>query len=322
MHTANHYYGHAHVMARYAELAEVPRIWGYLQHGWNTHDGFAPGTQFTDGFAKLVWSQACARRGWATGLRDYVVVGAPWAYLLDLEKQDEWAATSVEREGTIVYPFHGWEQQQVLGSHDRYIEQIREVEGDVPITICLYWNEYQDKNVRRVYEDAGLRVITHGYRGYLWKGTDTEFLYKQLDELRRHKRVVSNRIGSALFYGASVGADIGIYGDPMLLEAERSQLGGQTKPLRFWPEMHQPFVPRDVAWELTREELGMDVVLSPAEVRQEFGWTQALRRTAATEEHSAAVADPDEQPLDHLPTDDEQTDDSAVSSRDGDLATT
>lgn len=319
MHTANHYYGHAHIMARYAELAEVPRIWGYLQHGWNTHDGFAPGTQFTDGFAKLVWSQACARRGWATGLRDYVVVGSPWAYLLELEKQDEWAAADPAREGTIVYPFHGWEQQQVLGSHDRYIDEIRDVEGDVPITICLYWNEYQDERVRQVYERAGLRVITHGYRGYLWKGTDTQFLYKQLDELRRHRRVVSNRIGSALFYGASVGADIGIYGDPMLLEAERSQLGGQTKPLRFWPEMHQPFVPPEYAAQLTREELGMDVMLSPAEIRQEFGWTAALRRTTLENGWQDGVSE-DEEQLAHLPTDDEKSDDQARQS--GDLATT
>ena len=49
MHHGNHFYGHAHVLARYAGLAEVPRIWGYVQHGWNVHDGYAVGTSFAPG---------------------------------------------------------------------------------------------------------------------------------------------------------------------------------------------------------------------------------------------------------------------------------
>lgn len=306
MHTANHYYGHAHIMARYAGLAEVPRIWGYLQHGWNTADGFAVGHKFTDGFAKLVWSEACARRGWTKGLRDYVVVGSPFAYLLHMERQREWENREPHREGTIVYPFHGWEQQHVLGSHEDYIAEIRDMEGDVPITVCLYWNEYRDPRVRKVYEDAGLRVITHGYRGFMWKGTDTEFLYKQLAELRRHRRVVSNRISSAIFYGAAAGADVGIYGDPMLLEAERAQLGGQLKPLRFWPELHVSHVPAELAREHARVELGLDEMLSPAEIRDVFGWDQARRHTdpSTVPILGGSFSEDEDEPPEALSTDD------------------
>ena len=49
MHHANHFYGHANIMASYAGLPEPPRIWGYLQHGWNILDGFAHGTNFAPG---------------------------------------------------------------------------------------------------------------------------------------------------------------------------------------------------------------------------------------------------------------------------------
>ncbi|MFW6597139.1 hypothetical protein ACQBAU_05575 [Propionibacteriaceae bacterium Y2011] len=309
MHTANHYYGHAHVMAQYAGLAEVPRIWGYLQHGWNTVDGYAVGHQFTDGFTKLVWSEACARRGWQLGLRDYMVVGAPFAYLLEMERQREWLASSPRREGTIVYPFHGWEQQHVLGSHAHYIEELRAVEGDVPITVCLYWNEYRQDHVRKVYEQAGFRVITHGYRGFMWKGTDTQFLHKQLAELRRHSRVVSNRISTAIFYGAATGADVGIYGDPMLLEAERAQLGGPAKPLRLWPELHTPHIPRNLAAQQARLELGTDELLSPAEIRQAFGWQHALRSERGegleTSPTGDSLSEDSSAPPATLPTDDQ-----------------
>ncbi|HSU75012.1 MAG TPA: hypothetical protein VLI66_08720 [Terrabacter sp.] len=276
MHHANHFYGHAHIMARYVGLEHPPRIWGYLQHGWNMHDGFAVGTVFTPQYPKLVWSEACARRGWAAGLRNYMVVAAPWLYLLELERQKEWLATAPPRTGTIVYPFHGWEGQQVLGSHTEYIEEVKEAEGDVPITVCLHWNEFDNPKVRRQYEDAGVRVVTHGQRGYLWQDTDVAFLYRQLHEMRQHKRVVSNRMSSAILYAASAGVEVGIYGDPMALESDHAVLGGVGKPRRIWPEMHQFSVPMDYAAQVANRELGADELLSPAEVIDAFGWAPEI----------------------------------------------
>jgi hypothetical protein len=278
MHHANHFYGHAHIMARYVGLEHPPRIWGYLQHGWNMHDGFAVGTVFAEGYPKYVWSQACVRRGHAAGLRDYQVVAAPWLYLLRLEAQREWHASAParEREGTIVYPFHGWEGQQIVGDHVKFIDEIREAEGDVPLTFCLQWNEYDNPKVRSQYEDAGVRVVTHGQRGYLWKDTEPAFLYRQLDEMRRHKRVVSNRMSSAIMYAAAAGNEVGVYGDPMALEMDHAILGGVGKPRRLWPEMHQFAVPRAYAEEVAASELGLDEMLSPQEVLDVFRWTPEL----------------------------------------------
>jgi hypothetical protein len=316
MHHANHFYGHAHIMARYVGLEHPPRIWGYLQHGWNMHDGFAVGTVFAEGYPKYVWSQACVRRGHAAGLRDYQVVAAPWLYLLRLEAQREWLASAParEREGTIVYPFHGWEGQQIVGDHVKFIDEIREAEGDVPLTFCLHWNEYDNPKVRSQYEDAGVRVVTHGQRGYLWKDTEPAFLYRQLDEMRRHKRVVSNRMSSAIMYAASAGNEVGVYGDPMALEMDHAILGGVGKPRRLWPEMHQAFIPRDYVRELASLELGLDRLLSQQELIEAFGWQNARRgsipvRPVMTEGSLEGTADDTavgkDGRLDHLPTDDE-----------------
>ena len=54
MHHANHFYGHGHIMGRYVGADYAPRIWGYLQHGWNMHDGFAVGTVFADSLNVLL----------------------------------------------------------------------------------------------------------------------------------------------------------------------------------------------------------------------------------------------------------------------------
>ena len=111
----------------------------------------------------------------------------------------------------------------------------------------------------------------------MWKDTDTDFLDKQLAELRPHRRVVSNRLSSALFYGAAVGCEIGVYGDPMILEAERAVLGGMERQKRLSPELHQVAVPRDVAAEVARVELGTDLVLAGPELISVLGWQHARR---------------------------------------------
>src|SRR4051812_41726620 len=164
MHNANHIYGHSNILARYAGLGfdDPPRMWGYLQHGWNILDGFPVELEFRYPAPKFVWSDGPRWRGWSMGRRGYFVVGSPWAYLLKLEP-DLGRVDDDSRQGTIFYPFHGWEGQQIFGSHQRLIEQIHEVESG-PVTVCLYWIEYRIKQLRDLYSDAGFRVISHGHR--------------------------------------------------------------------------------------------------------------------------------------------------------------
>ncbi|XVV08290.1 hypothetical protein ACQP2X_25940 [Actinoplanes sp. CA-131856] len=268
MHHANHYYGHSAVLARYCGLDdnEAPRIQGYLQHGWNIGDGLAPDHEFVPGVAKFVWSERVRRRAWSLGRRDVYVVGAPWAYLLALEPDQ-----TPERAGTIWYPFHGWEGQHILGSHEGLIAEIKETEPG-PVTVCLYWQEYRDRSVRATYEKAGFRVICHGYRGGWWKDLDPGFLYRQLAELRRHSRVASNRLCSAVFYGTLAGCEPAVYGDPMQLENEKSAFGGQARILREWSDMIGAEVDLETARRIAVAELGADRLLPPAELRRLFGW--------------------------------------------------
>lgn len=271
MHHANHFYGHAHVLARYCGLDELnpPRINGYLQHGWNIGDGLAPGTPYAKRSPSYLWSEQTRRRAWSVGRRNTVVVGAPWVYLLEMEPPDP--AVEAAREGTIWYPFHGWEQQQVEGDHRRLIDEIRATEPG-PVTVCLYWQEYQTRRIRRVYERAGFRIVCHGYRGHWWQNTDERFLYNQLAELRRHRRVASNRVSSALLYGVLAGCEPAVYGDPMVLQGEDPTFGGVARIRRQWPELHGAHVDRDIAEEITRAELGVEHRWGPGELRELFGW--------------------------------------------------
>ncbi|GAA1756267.1 hypothetical protein [Luedemannella helvata] len=268
MHHANHYYGHSHVLARYCGLAQraAPRIHGYLQHGWNIGDGLADDHEFVTGTPVFLWSERTRRRAWSMGRRELYVVGAPFAYLLAMA-----SPPAAGREGTIWYPFHGWEGQHVVGDHGRLIDQIRATEPG-PVTICLYWQEFQSRRLRRRYERAGFRVVCHGYRGGWWRDLDPGFLDRQLGELRRHARVAANRLTSAIFYGVLAGCEPAVYGDPMLLERDAGAHGGHARIRRQWAELHGERVDPALAREAAVAELGADRLVPPAELRHLFGW--------------------------------------------------
>ncbi|WP_412735940.1 hypothetical protein [Krasilnikovia sp. MM14-A1259] len=275
MHHANHYYGHSSVLARYCGLddEESPRIHGYLQHGWNIGDGLAPDHEYDPGTPAFLWSDRTRRRAWSLGRRPGYTVGAPWAYLLAMRPVTE----EQPRAGTLWYPFHGWEGQQVVGDHGRLIAQIREVETG-PVTVCLYWQEFRSALLRRRYERAGFRVICHGYRGGRWRDLDPGFLDRQLTELRQHRRVAANRLCSAVLYGVLAGCEPAVYGDAMHLDGETSAFGGQERIRSQWAVLHGEHPDPRASRQAAVEELGADRLLTPDELRALVGWPPRERR--------------------------------------------
>ncbi|MFI6476613.1 hypothetical protein ACIBH1_01700 [Nonomuraea sp. NPDC050663] len=278
MHSTNHFYGHAKIFARYCGMDEAPRIRGTIQHGWNLVHGFGFPHNVAHGHPKFVWSEVVRRRAWSIGWRNYYVLGAPWVYLLTMEP-DLGREPGTERKGTIWYPFHGSARNEVTGDHTRLISEIKDTEsGDV--TVCLHYIEYSDARVRGIYEDAGFRVVCHGTYGGA-SGVDDHFLYRQLAELRRHRRVASNRLSSALFYGIAAGCEAAVYGDPMHLTGAGSQAaldgasplyGDSERGHRMRPQLVGPQIDRAVAREIAEEELGYHHIAAPEEIRELFCW--------------------------------------------------
>lgn len=272
MDSSNHWYGHAHILARHCgvDAERPPRINGVIQHGWTFVHGFGFGHQPPWGFTRFAWSDACRRRGQAIGWRDYYVIGAPFLYLMDLVPAAEDAP---EPEGTIWYPFHGTADFEKLGgAHQNLIDEIHATE-DGPVTVCLYYVEYEDEETRQQYEDAGFRVISHGHRGSKWKGGTNDFLQRQLGELRRHRRVASNRLSSAIFYGIATGCEPAVYGDPMELVGVKDGFNGEQLLEAWYPELHGPQLDVAAAREIADEELGRHWMVPPDELRHILGWS-------------------------------------------------
>ena len=272
MDSANSYYGHKEVFARYCRvgLTSVPCIEGYLQHGWSPYHGFGFNRDIYPDFRKFFWSERVLCEAQKLGWTNCIAIGSPWAYML---KDPELEPIPEKRSGVLLYPFHGWEGGVVTGSHQDLIDHVNAIETE-PVTVCLYWLEYETPEIRSLYESAGYRVICHGYRGGGDRPGTKRFLYCQYEEIIKHRRVISNRLSTAVMYAASLGCDVAVYGDPMVINdpgLARNQ-GGDAHSKVLFSEFYGAKTDVDVTTYIARCELGFDIVQTVDKLKEVFGW--------------------------------------------------
>ena len=185
-----------------------------------------------------------------------------------------------------MYPYHGTEKWEVIAAHDRFADEIAEREQGRRVTVVLYWADHKPAAVR-AYEERGFEVLCHGHRG------DLAFLGRQLEVLAAHDRIATNRVGSALWYGAHLGLEAEIYG-PCFGDREAAAIDDRLDLLQhqLWPELHRGAVAGPAAAELGDAELGADHLRCSEELRELLGPPAdtvrgRLRRRAVRAEYHA-----------------------------------
>jgi hypothetical protein len=245
MHPDNRFYGHGRALARAAGLPPGTPIRGHVQHGWSLGTGFSSRHRLVRWLPLLGWSDRTRAAAASVGLGGVTLVGAPFLYLAA-----EAGAPTAPRRATIAYPFHGTERHRLDGSHRRLAAALAERETG-PVTVCLYWADHDPQAVA-AYEERGFTVITHGHR------RDPGFLARQREALQAHDRIVSNQLGTALWYGAHLGLEAEVYGPSFGQVGRGAELADHAERLRDeWPELHRGPVPGAVARTMAAAELGV-----------------------------------------------------------------
>ncbi len=105
------------------------------------------------------------------------------------------------RRGTLVLPFKSTPTTTVYFDHATYAEKIKSLPKQFqPAYVCLYWADIiKDKELTRIYQDAGVPVVTAGHR------YDPLFLHRFYDLCRRFRYSASNEIGTNLFLSVESG---------------------------------------------------------------------------------------------------------------------
>ena len=266
----NDHYGHGDILRAYAGVGSGARIPGRLQHGWNPEAG-VPQVNLSDPWRSFIWSDRNAHKAAAAGGQRTQPIGAPYLYLPVTEPLEP------EANSLLVFPFHGWERESVGGDFERYARELEaEVEGAFEsVTVCMYWLEYDDPDLRAIFERRGWAVVTNGHRD-----DNPRFLYRQRELIERHALVTSNRVCTAAFYALASkrpfvlwGPSMGLSGtddpDGALFDAwQRSEFPSLVTPLRPQP----PLTEDDPRHQLGLLELGANHRLSPERLRELLGW--------------------------------------------------
>lgn len=279
------YYGHDTILAWYCGLRFPRPILARLQHGWNPNSGFGDPHLRSDQqgltrlLPKLVWNVHNAAFARSAGLSRVEAIGAPFLYLLDLLEGG--LPDMVDEEGrcdTLVYPFHHGAESKGARVDVEYVNHLLEREGRDGVTVCLYWRDFDVLDIREIYERAGFVVMSHGRR------EDPLFLVRQREVLRRHRRVVTNRVSSALWYAGMLGCELEVYGPVSDHQSSARAQSIRLMQRERWPELFEVggVVPGD-ARRLAAEELGAGQQREPNELRALLGWSgppQAVARLA------------------------------------------
>lgn len=273
LYPTDEYYGHNQVLGTYCGFDSPPPLLAQLQHGWNATTGFSESVRFVGWLPKLVWNEANAhelRRRLPISQRPTVhVIGAPFLYLQRVLAERP-SRAMVEPSGSLAYPYHQGDGRSFFGQHGAFADALGARE-DGPVTVCLAVKEFGEPAVRSTYEDRGFEVICHGQR------TDPRFLCNQWEALSRHRRVVTNRVSTALWYGASLGREVNVYGPVFSVDGPAEAEAFDRAQRRRWPALFGDGTSGADAVRLGRAQLGADSLLAPSELRALAGWSGSRR---------------------------------------------
>ena len=261
MYPAHDFYGHRAVLAAYAGRSPRPIV-GYLQHGWQSGWNVVGSTSQRRHLPKLVWSSVNAAALRATGAEHVAAIGAPFVYL-DAGRDRPGDA----ERGLLFYPFHSTAHGAADRNRDDLCAAIAERAGDDDVTVCLYWRDHADPLARRAYEERGWRVVTHGDR------FDPGFLGRQWNEIARHRRVATNRVATALWYGAYLDRHVEVFGPVAGSRGPDEQAAFDRVQRSRWPELFEGGLAPGAAHEVAAAELGAEHRLDPDELAAALGWT-------------------------------------------------
>lgn len=268
MDPGNDFYGHRRLLSDYVfgESRNLV-IWGYVQHGWNLIKGISPEQPVRLNMRQYLWSAENLRLAREAGERNVVPIGAPFLYLASQR-----TPVTPKPGSTLVYPFHAWEGDRTAGSHQGLIAELASELG-TDVTVCLYWLEFENPEIRQAYEAAGFRVISHGHRD-----GDPDFLHRQIAELERHETVVANRVATALWYGGYLGRAIRVVGEGFGVGSREEGIAFERLARQRWPELFADGLVGEAAIKVAGRELGSEFIMDREQLADSLGWSGWRRR--------------------------------------------
>ncbi|MFO7772805.1 MAG: hypothetical protein R6V59_02515 [Dehalococcoidia bacterium] len=275
---ANRAYGHDAILKAYAGVRLPYTVPGQIQHGWQRGTGIS-GDLAKHGKVEracryFVWNRHNLRRATELGYANALAIGAPFIYL----QSDQSPSTpTLGQKSLLLFPFHTWEREPFIDcvrTHREYLAEIRELRSLFsPLTVCLYWVQYAEPEVVRLFEAEGIEVVTCGSRD-----NNPRFLANFRNITARHTYVCSNHFSTAVFYALYMRKKVFLFGKSRSSEVHwfsRNQPAAAGDDPVLYPQLLWPNFDDKSHYWIGEEELGFEFKRSPAQLRELFGWYPA-----------------------------------------------
>lgn len=274
----NEYYGHNLILRNYAKVKLPYIIPGYLQHGWRPDCGIcgdlSQHTEKEKSLRYFVWNSRNLEKAIDYGYKNVTPIGAPFVYLPPRKK------INVNPKGPkslLIFPLHSTDFEPFIDPLRVYKKYLKELNKIIPlfkpISVCLYWYEYQNKKVRKLFEKENMEVVTLGHRE-----KNPDFLINFRNLVDQYPYVSSNMYSSAVFYSLYMGKKVFILGKPeyqdiKLLKWKKRRIYDHDEFSSLYPELlWKNFDDKSYSW-IGEKELGLEFKRSPRELLEIFGWT-------------------------------------------------
>jgi len=274
----NRDYGHLHILNEYCEMPLGYPIFGRLQHGWFGH-------MSSENYYKnnihptFVWTRNAEKAARTLGWNNFYAIGAPWLYLLELNKRWGNTATNApESERNIdelwVFSLHSTSMSNDYGVDENDIHDfILTVSKSLAKSKIILLAEFDFYKYLELDIDvpSDIRIISLGQRRDTTSAN--AHLHKLFLLLANTKKVLVDYPTTLLFYALTLECEV-------LWIKNKSydltlHLAKEQKQEFLVQLMSESVLTYHSHFETAMLHLGADQVKSPSELRRLFGWNSS-----------------------------------------------
>jgi hypothetical protein len=189
-------YGLNLIIKEYAHFPRFLPLPGHVEHGWTAFSNALITDLKNDKPLMMVFSKRREKAWKKKSKKPVVILGAPFIHYKNIHN----ITKKSDAKGTVVFPSHSTYDLKSSFSLEKYCQELADLpERFKPITVCLFWLDYIDKE-SEIYKKFGFSITTTGPK----LSNSIDFVKNFYNILSSHKYATSNEVGSYTFYAVDL----------------------------------------------------------------------------------------------------------------------
>jgi len=278
----SNFYGASFLMSKIAKISHTNLMWRYWQHGWSCkHRQYDPELIATEPLDQK-WKIYVARKDEVDILAKFgyksKAISLPFAYAFKYFDNFD------RKENSLLFmPQHGNHDIGVnLGSKSKkFIEELADSEFNKNKRLFVSLHGDDLSSSRKFYEKLGFRVVLGAAIN------DLNSLLRMKYFFQTFEYVATNSVGSHIPYASLCGAKISLLDDSETTSNYKNNpfFSKRVPPpnlIKYYPFLINSIENAREHKNWAKQQLGFENILTPQEIKKEFGWHLSGRLTKRT----------------------------------------